>query len=316
MDIKHDYAFDPTCGYSEAELLAITPPPEPEDFRAFWAETRRLAFVAKPQYTVKEIWCETPGDRLYIVRARSWDGFDIGMWVSRPAVSKSAFIGGQGYGNPSAAWIEKDFTVCMPCVRGLGLSQCKEVPWIVKDHIIHGIASRDTYILRGVITDIWLAASVLLDMFPDCAGNLNYFGGSMGGGMGALALPWDDRFKAAYLGVPTFGHNPLRLKFESAGSGESARKYGLEHPEAMGVLNYFDAAISAKYIRIPTVVVPALFDPVVVPPGQFAVANAIPEPFRHRYIADTGHFKVTERDKGVYVEADNKRKELFLAGVA
>ena len=71
--------------------------------------------------------------------------------------------------------------------------------------MVHGIRSKETYILRGVITDQWMAASVMLDMFPDTADNLNYRGSSMGGGMGALLLPWDPRFKAAWLDVPTFG---------------------------------------------------------------------------------------------------------------
>ncbi|MBP5181565.1 MAG: acetylxylan esterase, partial [Lentisphaeria bacterium] len=187
----------------------------------------------------------------------------------------------------------------------------KDIPWEVKQHVLHGIGSKETYILRGAVSDLWTAASVLVDMFPDTAENLCYSGASMGGGMGALMLPWDKRFRAAILQVPTFGGNPYRLKVPSAGSGEAVRLYVQEHPEAMKVLAWFDAAISAKHLSIPTVVLPALEDNVVAPEGQFCVANSIPSEYKYQYILDKGHAAGTDRDKAVMEEAYEKRDELF-----
>ncbi len=151
----------------------------------------------------------------------------------------------------------------------------------------------------------------MIDLFPDAAANLNYMGSSMGGGMGALMLPWDSRFKAAYLDVPTFG-TKIRFDYPSTGSGEACRLYIQEHPEALDVLAYFDASASAKYLKIPTIVTPALFDPCVAPVGQFSVANSIPETCRTMFIREVGHFAPTEKDKELNLKVDALRRELFL----
>jgi Acetyl esterase (deacetylase) len=315
MNITHDFPFDPTNGLSREELLKLAPPPEPAGYKAFWQETYSLVMAHKPYYHIeREIWSELPGCRVYILRAKTWDNREIGMWISRPAESDGGILLGQGYGNPATPGSLPRFTVCYPCMRGLGLSQCKDIPWIPSKHILHGIASRETYILRGVVSDLWLAATVMTDMFPDTAEHLNYMGSSMGGGMGALMLPWDSRFHAAYLQVPTFGGNPERLKYQSAGSGEAVRNYVQDHPEALEVLAWHDAAASAKYLRIPTIVVPALFDPSVAPAGQFSVANAIPEEYKKVFIAETGHFPRTEGDQEIYQASETLRDELFRKG--
>ena len=73
---------------------------------------------------------------------------------------------------------------------------------------------------------------------------------SFGGGVGALALPWDDRFGAAHLNLPSFGHYPLRLTMPCIGSGEAVRRYHAEHPDVLDVLRYFDAATAATRIEI------------------------------------------------------------------
>ncbi len=54
-------------------------------------------------------------------------------------------------------------------------------------------------------------------------------------------------------------------------------------------MQYFDAATAASFIRQPTMVAPALFDPAVPPPGQFAVYNAIPGK-KKLFVKTAGHF--------------------------
>lgn len=297
---------------TQDEFLRLTAPEEPADFVSFWKETYALATAQTPTwYIEREIWSQEEDTRTYLVRAKTWDNCEIAMWISRPENSKGGVLVGQGYGQPATAGYYPSMTVCFPCVRGLGQSQCKDIPWVVKKHVLHGIASKETYILRGVISDLWTATTVMTEMFPDTAENLCYTGASMGGGMGALMLPWDKRFRAAFLQVPTFGGNPVRLQVPSAGSGEAVRLYVQEHPEAMNVLAYFDAAISAKYISIPTIVCPALEDPVVAPAGQFCVANSIPEKYKMLYILDKGHTAGTDRDKELMEEVEEKKKKLF-----
>src|SRR5262249_23588568 len=132
--------------------------------------------------------------------------------------------------------------------------------------------------------------TALLELVPSIGRRLGYVGVSFGGGIGALALPWDDRFIAAHLTVPSFGHHPLRLSMQSTGSAESVRQYHAAHPELVDVLRHFDPAPAAHRIPIPVQVAPALFDPVVPPPGQFAVYNALAGP-RDLVVLATGHIE-------------------------
>ena len=332
MNIEHNFPFDPTNGMTLTELLQVPSTEEPADFQDFWKETYDLVASAPLNYTVEtELWSPVPEEKIFRVKAVNWDGVEFTMWINRPENSKGAVLQGQGYGHPIVpldnyfgylfAAGEKKFsdqpccplslTSCLPMVRGLGASQCKDIPWLPEKHVLHGIASRETYILRGVIADEWMAVRVLLDMFPDCASNLNYIGGSMGGGMGALLLPWEKRFRSAVLHVPTFGC-VARYDYQTSGTGEHCRQYLEAHPEAMEVLKYFDGSISAKYITIPVCCTPALFDPCVAPVGQFSIVNAIAEEYKTLLVRDTGHFAMTEKDKKVEEQLKVWCKENFL----
>jgi cephalosporin-C deacetylase len=114
-------------------------------------------------------------------------------------------------------------------------------------------------------------------------------GGSFGGGIGAMALAWDSRFKSGFLSVPSFGNHPLRVTLPCTGSGESVRNYYQDHPEVLDVLAYFDSATHARRIGIPVLCECALFDPAVPPPGQFAVYNALAGP-KELTVRQAGHF--------------------------
>ncbi|MBF0246426.1 MAG: acetylxylan esterase [Planctomycetes bacterium] len=297
----HDYDFDPTCGYSEAELLRISPPDtEPADFEEFWRDTYRKALSTSLKIDPSRIWSPRAGTRVDLVYFTSWEGSRIGGWLVRP---EGKILGGavitHGYGGrsePEFHLEEMGFACFMPCIRGFGLSWHPRIPWQAGAHVLHGIESRNDYVLRGCVADIWLAASVLCQICPEAGEDLVYVGGSVGGGLGALALPWDDRFKRALLVVPTFGHHPLRLEHPCAGSAASVREYTRTHPDAVSVLATYDAATAAKYIDIPVFSAPALFDPAVIPPGQFAVTNSLKAPGSRLFIKPAGHFAFQGED--------------------
>jgi cephalosporin-C deacetylase len=130
------------------------------------------------------------------------------------------------------------------------------------------------YVLGRCAVDLWHAASALIDVVG--ALPLYYIGESFGGGIGALAVPWDDRFVGATFIVPSFGQYDLRLQMPCEGSGERVREHVAAHPEAREVLRYFDASTAAGFMRVPVRAECALWDRYVPPPGQFAVANAVP----------------------------------------
>jgi len=143
--------------------------------------------------------------------------------------------------------------------------------------------------LGGCVEDVWLAVSAMLALFPHLVGHLGYLGISFGGGIGALALAWESRISKGHLNMPTFGHQPLRLRLLSNGSIQSVQQYFRTHKkQTLKVLRYYDAALAAKRITTSMHCACAKFDPCVAPPGQFAIYNAIPGK-KQLFILDAGH---------------------------
>lgn len=283
--MKHQFSFDPTYGYDLPKLLSLHPGPGPADLDAFWQGyyAKALATAPKPELTP----CNQilPGYDVHCVSFNSWDGFRVGGWFIRPKEAKPEHLmiyshgyGGRDGANPPHG---KPAIAIFPCARGQGTrSVHKDFPQDVAQHVVAGIQSRHTYIHLGCVMDHWAAVNALLELAGEEYAKslpLHYFGGSFGGGMGAIALAWDKRFAAGGLEVPSFGNQALRITMESVGSGEAVRKYYLKHPEVMDELQYFDSAIIARRISVPVHVTCALFDPAVCPPGQFSVYNTLGE---------------------------------------
>lgn len=298
----HRFPFDPTYGCSRDELLAIAPPDGvPGDFDRFWRATYAENEARPLRYSLTAVPYPDPAVNAYQVSFASWGGMTSGAWLLEPAHGGSVLgcVIGHGYGGRedidpgdwclnSAA--DRDVVRIFPVARGFHISPHEGVPYNDGGrHVLHGIANRDSYVLRGCIAEQWTCAHILLDRHPHLAGHLVYSGGSFGGGIGALMLPWCERFVAAHLNVPTFGHHPWRLRSVCQGSGEQVRRHAERHPEVVDVLAYYDAATAATRIRIPMMVGAALFDPGVPPPGQFAVANALAGEV-HLSILSHGHF--------------------------
>jgi len=303
---QHDYPFDPTYGYDLDALMAVEAPDpayEPTDLAAFWQATYDEALLLPPAITTREIASPDPAYRLSEIELNSWNGDQtprrIGGWLIEP-IAEEARLGvvmGHGYGGRETPLPLPDFgvpaTVIMPCLRGFHRSAFPDLPNVSAQHVIHGIDDRESYLHRGCVADVWAAASALLAIAPNLAGRLRYWGGSFGGGIGAMAVPWDERFSRAFLDIPSFGHHPLRLQLPCAGSGEAVRTYHHSHPAVLDVLRYYDAALCARYIKVPTLVAAAKFDPSVPPPGQFAVYHALRCP-RELFVREYAHFELDE----------------------
>ena len=290
--MKHDFSFDPTHGYSPQQMRSIEPPEGPADFDTFWQDTRRATQAEPMALATTELKSESPAHRLFEVHYRTLAGVAAGAWLVLPKERpvRMAAVMGHGYGALLApAYPQRDAAFLFTCAPGFYLSAQAGLPDTVPEHVIHGLASRETYIIRHCVANLWSAAWVLEHLVPAAREHLVYMGGSFGGGLGALALPWEPLYRRGHLTVPTFGHQELRLTLPCVGSGDAVQRYVRLHPEARSVLRYFDAATAARRIQIPVLCAPAHFDPAVPPAGQMAVANAL-RATGHIVEISAGHF--------------------------
>ncbi|MEC4747206.1 acetylxylan esterase [Methylomicrobium sp. Wu6] len=285
--------FDPSYGYTLDQLKRIEPPPPPDDFVPFWQKRYQRALSLEPYQRLTRCGWSHPSFECYDLNYRSTDAFEIWGWalVPKHAQVTRGVIVGHGYGGregPDFHLPIPNAVFLFPCFRGLSRSR----RWPISDnpayHVLHDIDKKDRYILGGCVEDLWVAVSALLALFPSVAGHIAYLGISFGGGIGALALPWDRRIQRAHFNVPSFGHHPLRLKLPTWGSAASLQNYQSQHSHILDILRYYDAAVAARFIEAPVHVAAALADPVVAPPGQFSIYNALPREKR-LFVLERGH---------------------------
>ncbi|WP_267551538.1 acetylxylan esterase [Rhizobium rhizogenes] len=293
----HPFAFDPTYGLKLEQLRAIEPPQVPDGFDDFWQKRYTAAIAVDPQPRLRHSKLHHDKWHVFDVSYTSTDSIQINGWLLIPRhgqVSRGLVVG-HGYGGrdqPDFDLPLEETAVLFPCSRGLSLSATPEIPADAPGHVLHGIESRDTYVIGGCVEDLWLAVSALETLYPRIAGHIGYSGISFGGGLGALAIPFDARIDRGHLMVPTFGDRKAWLTLPTVGSADSVQAYQKQHGSVFETLLFFDAAIAASRIKVPMLIAPALFDPAVAPPCQFAVANAT-QKFNEIFILDAGHFEYT-----------------------
>ncbi len=286
--------IDPTYGYDLETLRMVSAPVGPADFADFWRATYQENAAIPLDLKRRAITSPSREVSLYEIEFTSLGGVRIGAWQTEPTDGhyRRGVVAGHGYGGRSGPDLHQPGSPAVaiyPCARGFDLSAQPTIPNEAMRHVLHGIGARETYVHRGCVADLWSAASALLDLYPAAAENLHYSGASFGGGIGALMLPWDRRFRRAFLDVPSFGNHPLRVTLPCYGSGEAVRHHHARRPQVLrDVLPYFDAATAARHIRIPVFVAAAKADGAVPPPGQYAVYNALAGE-KELYVRATGH---------------------------
>lgn len=293
----------------------MSPIEPPSDFDAFW----RTRFGAARSIKPAPLRWPTADSHVTRIEFSTWGGHRIGGWLVLPdGPIRSAVIMSHGYGGrdaPDQRWVPDDAVALYVVARGLpALSLLPGFPSVADEHVLYGIQSRENYIHGGCAADVWCAVSALESLLGTSVGKryggmpTGYFGSSFGGGIGAMAVPWDDRIDSASLHVPSFGAHRLRLQETCSGSGAAVSTWVAEHHEAWQVLSYFDAATAAARLRVPTIVAPAADDPAVPPVGQWAVAHAIPEKFRTVMPMTAGHrpYPQEEREMSEYVGATRR----------
>lgn len=300
MYFNHPFQFDPSYGYDLQRLLAVLAPPAPENFAEFWHNRYKKALLLHPDFE-RQYTGVVASYKIFDIWYQSTGGFRIGGWLLEPEnqAVEQCIIVGHGYGGRDEPDYHLDIpgtAYLFPCFRGLSRSRCAEVSDQPHLHVLHGIEDPDRYIIGGCVDDLWLAVSVMLELYPDTVGRVGYMGISFGGGIGALAIPWDKRIQRAHLNVPTFGCQSLRLRLPTIGSGAAVTQYVNEHGHIPITLSYYDAAIAATYASQSVHIAAALFDPMVAPPGQFAVYNAWAG-HKSLFVLDAGHFEYPRQEQ-------------------
>lgn len=281
--------------YSLGALMTAPPAPEgPADFDDFWSSTfaefgsgavtwrRTRDLAATDTHRVSEIHFDSSADEQAVAYL---------LVPHSPSSVRRGLVVGHGYGGRSGPDLDRvpaDTAAIFPCAPGTHAGTRSRFPSSPDEHVLAGITDRDTYSHRFAAADIWRAATVLLEIAPSVTDALDFSGGSFGGGIGAMALPWDARFRRAVLDVPSFGNHSIRLTRHCTGSGEAVRQHLHAHPEARTVVDYYDAATAARRVRIPVHVGAAVLDPAVDPRGQFSVYHALSGP-RRLSVRAAGH---------------------------
>ena len=273
--------FDPSYGYSKSQLLQVPAPQEPAGFIPFWQERYHQVTQYIPELSLTDTGKVENGFRIHSFAFISSQSTPIKGWLLIPenTPARRGMIVGHGYGGSDDPFTSLPFTdaiIMQPSFRGLGLSACQGISSLPQWHVLHNIQDFREYVLGYCVEDLWLAVSAFLNHFPQLNQHLGYLGISFSGGVGALALPFEHRIQRAHVNVPTFGNYQLRLQLPTLGSGHSVKCFHKRHPEAIEkTLAFHDAAIAAKHIHIPMHFACAKSDPMVAPPGQFAIYNAV-----------------------------------------
>lgn len=305
---KHSYSYDPGYNYTLENLLAVGCPDPVADFADFWRQRYQQTVQKTPQFALGQCGAYA-GFTIYDINYQSTGNVSIGGWLLEPEHQpvKQCIVVGHGYGGrtePDYHFNIPETAYLFPCFRGISRSRCAAVSDQPQYHVLHNIDQPEHYILGGCVEDLWLAVSLMLSLYPNTAERIGYMGISFGGGIGALALPWDQRIKRAHLNVPTFGNQPLRLLLPTSGSANAVQAYARHHPNVPDTLAYYDAAVAACYAQQPLHIAAALFDPVVAPPGQFAIYNAWAGD-KTLLVLDAGHFdypRCEEQERQLLIE--------------
>lgn len=296
------FDIDPFGSYPLNALLKVTTTAAPHGFDAFWQKAYHQALSLNPTPILKNTGKCYQQWKIYDLSFISTQLVPIKGWLLVPAQGeiRRAFVVGHGYGGregPDFHLPFPDAAIFFPCCRGLSRSAIASISQDPYWHVLHDIDKKEQYVLRGCVEDIWLSVSVIERLYPKTVGNIGLLGISFCGGIGMLALAQDSRIAKAHFNVPTFGHYSLRLRIPTNGSGKALQNFYQRAPyKLIRTLRYYDAAYAATRVTVPVHCALALRDPIVTPPGQFAIYNQI-KTKKQLYVLEAGHDDYPNKDK-------------------
>ena len=263
---------------------------KPDDFNAFWKQTRTDLEKVKPDYKITERKdLSTKYKKVYLVEMRSYDNLLIRGWLVVPTDGKNFPV---HYRTPGYLVSLKpnmdndDFITFDLNVRGNGNS--KDVIDVGTDHYcLVYIENKDKYIYRGIYMDCIRGVDFLYSHPGLGIDTSKIFveGGSQGGELALVTSALDTRIKALTLQVPLYSdmHDAIAISAsyeEQVIPFKAFRKYlsahyGYTWDKFFGTFDYYDPQNFAPMVKCPVLMGIGLLDPVCPPRCSMALFNHI-----------------------------------------
>ena len=271
---------------SKADLEAFrTSVTCPDDFDEFWGgilaqlgqEPLEASATHDPLRSNDDV-------KVYQATYRSLDGLEIFGWYSVPTLGEGPFpaiLVLPGYKSEPALrrdWGRKGVAVLSVAVRGKLPSSAQFNPGY-PGLLTHGVASRDTYSYRGVISDCSRGVDFLLSRSEIDSDQIFCCGSSQGGGLTLATAGIRSEIKGGVSGYPFLCCYPESLQMFRSYPYDELSCYVRAHPEResqmLETLRYFDGVNFATRIQCPMVVGIALEDEVCPPETSYAAFDRL-----------------------------------------
>jgi cephalosporin-C deacetylase len=166
----HEFPFDPTYSYDKAALLKVSLPEAPDDFAPFWRDTFNANANVSLNTVVTPVDSPNAAYNLSIAEFDTLAGYRVGAWVVYPKSGdvEIGFVTSHGFSGrtaPDFGLLADKAAAIYPSAPGFNLSASRDLPNEKMAHVVHGISSRETYLIRPCVTSIWSAATLLLELF-------------------------------------------------------------------------------------------------------------------------------------------------------
>lgn len=286
------YSYHVKVGFSPEKLQPYTE--YPKDFKAFWDKTKSeaAAYPMKVERTLAPEYCN---DKVttYLVKIQAFhEGHNVYGYLSMPkAPGKYPVVftppgagihpvdpsKGLFYAENGMIRLETEIHGIRP---DLDAKTYKEIARAFSggdnSYFINGIEDRDRYYLKKVYASCVRAIDYLLSL-PEWDGkNVVAQGGSQGGALALVAAGLDSRVTVCAASYPALSDMIGYLHNRAGGYPHMfTETRGLNKPEIIKTLQYYDVVNFARNIKVPTFMTWGFNDNVCPPTTSYAAYNVL-----------------------------------------